>query len=403
MAKASPARALALKALINWSRDPESHLEQHLKGRQNQKDLDLAYTLCRGVLKEKTFLQKTLRRYLKKSKKLPAEVEHILLISFYQRLFLDKIPDYAVISDAVELCKEKQPAFSKLVNAILRNFERDLESGFDPQKEPVTLEERYSHPKDLIDLIKEETKDEAATEQILKWDNAKPKAFLRKRNGSWEECLDVKAAVQSDDFKAGKIYFMQLWSQEVANAAPVKDGDKVLDLCAAPGGKSLALLDRARIKLTACDFSETRLAQLKENFARFGYENAPDITIKQLDARKASQTFPPESFDLVLLDAPCSSLGTIQRNPELRWRFKKEQLAEYAALQREILTSAKKLVAPQGYLLYSVCSFAKAEREAADILRQDKTWILVKEKLTYPGEQDSFDGGYYSLWQKDNF
>ena len=61
MAKASPARALALKALINWSRDPESHLEQHLKGRQNQKDLDLAYTLCRGVLKEKTFLQKTLR------------------------------------------------------------------------------------------------------------------------------------------------------------------------------------------------------------------------------------------------------------------------------------------------------------------------------------------------------
>ena len=193
---------------------------------------------------------------------------------------------------------------------------------------------------------------------------------------------------------------MQLWSQEVANVAPVKDGDKVLDLCAAPGGKSLALLDRARIKLTACDFSETRLAQLKENFARLGYENAPNITIKQLDACKANQEFPPNSFDLVLLDAPCSSLGTIQRNPELRWRFKLEQLTEYAALQKSILQAAKTLVAPQGYLLYSVCSFAKAEREAADILRQDKTWILVKEKLTYPGEQDSFDGGYYSIWQK---
>lgn len=401
-AKASPARALALKALITWSRNPESHLEQHLKGQPDPKDLDLAYTICRGVLKEKTFLQKVVGRYLaRKGKNLPLPVELILLLSFYQRLFLEKIPNYAVVFDAVELCKEKKPVFSNLVNAVLRNLDRDLKSGFDPQKEPMTLEERYSHPKDLIDLIQEETKDEAITEQILRWDNAKPKAFLRKRNGSCEECLDVKAAVQSDDFKSGKSYFMQLWSQEVANAAPVKDGATVLDLCAAPGGKSLALLDRAKIKLTACDFSETRLAQLKENFARLGYENAPNITIKQLDARKASQAFPPESFDLVLLDAPCSSLGTIQRNPELRWRFKIEQLAEYATLQREVLTSAKELVAPQGYLLYAVCSFAKAEREAADLLRQDNTWILVKEKLTYPGEQDSFDGGYYSLWQKN--
>lgn len=402
MAKVSPARNLAYSALSSWQKDKDSHLEQHLKGQLNSKDLDLAYTICRGVLKEKTFLQKTLSRYLvKKSKKLPSEVETILLLSIYQRLFLEKIPRYAVVSDAVELCKEKKPAFSNLVNAILRNLDRDLEAGFDPQKEPMSLEERYSHPKELIDLIKEETKDEAITEQILKWDNAKPKTFLRNKNGSHEECLDVKAAVQSEAFKKGEIYFMQLWSQSVANAAPVKDGDKVLDLCAAPGGKSLALLDRAKIKLTACDFSESRLAQLKENFARMGYATDPGITIKQLDARAANQEFPPASFDLVLLDAPCSSLGTIQRNPELRWRFKLEQLAEYAALQREILTSAKKLVAPRGYLLYAVCSFAKAEREAADLLRQDASWTLVKEKLTFPGEQDSFDGGYYSLWQKN--
>ena len=193
---------------------------------------------------------------------------------------------------------------------------------------------------------------------------------------------------------------MQLWSQAVANAAPVKDGSKVLDLCAAPGGKSLALLDRAKIKLTACDLSETRLSQLRENFARLGYENDSSITIKQIDARIAQTEFPPESFDLVLLDAPCSSLGTIQRNPELRWRFKIDQLAEYAALQKSILNAAQTLVAPQGYLLYAVCSFAKAEREAADLLRQDKNWILKEEKLTYPGEQNLFDGGYFALFQK---
>lgn len=394
------ARQLALTALLNWQKDPQSHLEQHIKGNLPPKDTDLAYTICRGVLKEKSFLKATIKRYLKKDK-LPKATETILLIAAYQMLFLDKVPGYAAVNEAVKLAKQKTPAYASLVNAVLRNLDRDITEGFDPNKQDLSLSERYSHPQELIDLINDETKDQALTEQILIWDNAKPKTFLRLKNGGHEECLDVKAAVNSPEFKQGEIYFMQLWSQAVANAAPVKDGSKVLDLCAAPGGKSLALLDRAKIKLTACDLSETRLEILRENFARLGYANDPNVTIMQLDAAEADKHFPPNSFDLVLLDAPCSSLGTIQRNPELRWRFKKEQLAEYAALQSEILTSAKELVAPQGYLLYSVCSFAKAEREAAELLRQDKTWTLVKEKLTYPGEQDSFDGGYYSLWQKN--
>ncbi|MBR6463479.1 methyltransferase domain-containing protein [bacterium] len=393
------ARQLALKALLNWQKDKESHLEQHIKGNIPPKDLDLAYNICRGVLKEKSFLKATLKRYLKKDK-LPKATETILLIAAYQMLFLDKVPGYAAVNEAVKLAKQKTPAYASLVNAVLRNLDRDIKEGFDPRKQDLPLAERYSHPQELIDLINAETKDQALTEQILIWDNAKPKTFLRLKNGSHEECLDVKAAVNSPEFKQGEIYFMQLWSQSVANAAPVKDGDKVLDLCAAPGGKSLALLDRAKIKLTACDFSESRLAQLKENFARMGYATDPGITIKQLDARAANQEFPPESFDLVLLDAPCSSLGTIQRNPELRWRFKIDQLAEYAALQKSILSAAKDLVAPKGHLLYAVCSFAKAEREAADLLRQDKNWILKEEKLTYPGEQNLFDGGYYALFQK---
>lgn len=393
------ARQLAHNALLSWQKDPQSHLEQHIKGNIPPKDLDLAYNICRGVLKEKSFLKATLKRYLKKDK-LPKTTETILLIAAYQMLFLDKVPGYAAVNEAVKLAKQKTPAYASLVNAVLRNLDMDIKEGFDPRKQDLSLEERYSHPQELIDLINSETKDEALTEQILKWDNAKPKAFLRKRNGVCEECLDVRAAVQSDDFKNGKIYFMQPWSQKVAAAAPVKDNDKVLDLCAAPGGKSLALLDRAKIKLTACDFSETRLSQLRENFARLGYENDSSITIKQIDARIAQTEFPPESFDLVLLDAPCSSLGTIQRNPELRWRFKIDQLAEYAALQKSILSAAKDLVAPKGHLLYAVCSFAKAEREAADLLRQDKNWILKEEKLTYPGEQNLFDGGYFALFQK---
>ena len=395
------ARQLALKALLNWQKDKESHLEQHIKGNIPPKDLDLAYTICRGVLKETSFLKATLKRYLKKDK-LPKATETILLIAAYQRLFLTKIPNYAIISEAVKLAKQKSPAHASLVNAVLRNLDREITEGFDPNKQDLPLAERYSHPQELIDLINAETKDQALTEQILKWDNAKPKTFLRNKNGSHEECLDVKAAVQSEAFKKGEIYFMQLWSQSVTNAAPVKDGDKVLDLCAAPGGKSLALLDRAKIKLTACDLSETRLEILRENFARLGYSNAPNVTIMQLDAAEADKHFPPNSFDLVLLDAPCSSLGTIQRNPELRWRFKPEQLDEYKDLQKKILSAAKTLVAPKGYLLYAVCSFAKKEREAIDILRQDKNWLLKEEKLTYPGEQNLFDGGYYALFQKKN-
>lgn len=393
------ARQLALTALLNWQKDPQSHLEQHIKGNLPPKDLDLAYNICRGVLKETSFLKATIKRYLKKDK-LPKATETILLIAAYQRLFLTKIPNYAIISEAVKLAKQKSPAHASLVNAVLRNLDRDITEGFDPNKQDLPLAERYSHPQELIDLINDETKDQALTEQILIWDNAKPKTFLRLKNGNYEECLDVKAAVNSPEFKQGEIYFMQLWSQSVANAAPVKDGDNVLDLCAAPGGKSLALLDRAKIKLTACDLSETRLEILRENFARLGYANDPNVTITKLDAAEADKYFPPNTFDLVLLDAPCSSLGTIQRNPELRWRFKIDQLSEYAALQKSILKAAQTLVAPQGYLLYAVCSFAKKEREAVDLLRQDKNWLLKEEKLTYPGEQNLFDGGYYALFQK---
>lgn len=414
----SPARRLALQVLLAWEGDQAAHcdlLMQKLAPENLEpRDRALAYALVLGVLRQRSLLWSLvtpLRQPQQPPLSLPARL--ILQLALYQRLFLTSIPAYALISQAVEQAREAAPQEAAAVNALLREIDRRLEAGqpFPPEGLPLTI--RYSHPGRLVSLLREEVPDEKALEGLLAWHNAEPVQYARIRGGAplqgllepledipgAARCLDTAALIQTEEFRRGQIYLMQLWSQLVAQAAPLRPGDRVLDLCAAPGGKSLALLDRERIALTACDISESRLKTLRLNFARAGYQEGRDYEARQLDAREAGRHFPGGSFDLVLLDAPCSSLGTIQRNPELRWRLRREELETYRALQTEILAATAPLVRPGGHLLYAVCSFAAGERQAPALL-EEQGWRLLASRLTLPGEEGRLDGGYFALWQR---
>ena len=423
MTKISPARRLAFDTLLLWEQgDFQTHLEdifnKIVPDDISPRDRHFAYALVLGVVRQSTLVWSLISPFWHGIDPLPRETRIILQLAIYQLLFLGQIASYAVLNEAVELTKKTTPRFAGAVNAMLRNFLKARQEKKLPALDSLTPDVRYSHPLRLVNFLRNNVP-VGKLEQILRWHNKVPRQYARLRKPLEEfseelqavlepqegfanavECMDTALVLSSPEFKAGDLYLMQIWSIMISQIPPLKDGDIVADVCAAPGGKSLALLDRANIKLSACDISPSRLIRSRENLARLGWEEGENLELRLIDATKATEYLPKETYDLVLLDAPCSSLGTIQRNPELRWRFRPEELETRAKLQQLLIEGSAPLVKPGGHLLYSVCSFAIKEREAAFYLANDPDWELVTERVTYPGEEERFDGGYYALLRR---
>jgi 16S rRNA (cytosine967-C5)-methyltransferase len=188
-------------------------------------------------------------------------------------------------------------------------------------------------------------------------------------------CLEVEAPasvlVDTQIFRSGGITIQDASAQWVSafagSAIEGLDAPVVVDYCAAPGGKTthLAGIMSGRGRLVACDVSAARLGRLQENVARLGYQDFVEIAILEPEARKVRrEPDPSPNADLVLVDAPCSGLGTLRRHPEIRWRLPHAELGRLAALQGEILERAARLVRPGGTLVYATCSLAEEENEA---------------------------------------
>jgi 16S rRNA (cytosine967-C5)-methyltransferase len=208
--------------------------------------------------------------------------------------------------------------------------------------------------------------------------------------------LKTSEVIKSRAFEDGMLYLMQPWSMNVIRQLPVEDGWQVLDMCAAPGGKSIALADRADIHVIAADVSEERIIRLKENIERCQVFDR--ITTKILDGRSCATELGKDRFDAVLLDAPCSNLGVVQRNPEIRWRICPDDIMTLASLQRDLLAGAAGTVKPGGYILYSVCTITREETEQAVACALQKTPGLecIASNMNLPG-QEGMDGGYWAL------
>jgi len=326
----------------------------------------------------------------KKAHQQPPDLRTILHIGLYQLRYQERIPPSAAVNTTVELAKENGfKGLAGVVNGLLRQYERLATSSGEPLQLPVEPVERlgvlHSFPDWIIQIWLEQLGVEE-TEQLCEWFNQSPTIDLRV-NTLRVSIEDVETAMQSAGVDVRRVPqlpqalrvvggtgaiqqlpgFSEGWwtiqdssAQLVSHLLNPQTGDVVIDACAAPGGKTthIAELMADEGKIWACDAKASRLKKLKENAQRLQLKS---IQICTGDSRNFSQF--TNSADSVLLDAPCSGLGTLHRRPDIRWRITPETVHELSILQGELLEQAATWVKPGGVLVYATCTLHPQENE----------------------------------------
>ena len=368
----SPARTDALRILLRYRKDGVLSSSACEKPENRR----LADAIAFGTVQNGRYLDAALKGFVKTGLQgLHPAVREILRMSAYQILFLDRVPDSAAVNDAVSLCRQQKCAFAAgFVNAVLRSLIRNREK-LGISDSTVT----YSCPNWLYERLVRDF-GEAVTEDFLKASQTppdlrlqlntrrcRPDDYLSLLQEKGIEVLDVNRDLASvrirpcdpaalPGYDEGLFYVQDDAARGAVRFAGLKPGLRVLDACAAPGGKSMAAaLDGAEV--LACDLSEKRLQRCRENFARMGM----DIPVCAQDA----VAFRPEwenSFDCVLADVPCTGTGILRRHPEIREKTE-DELFSLLPIQQAILDNLAQYVKPGGLLLYSTCSVLREEDE----------------------------------------
>ena len=382
------ARETALNALIAcrkegaWSNGVLKEYVQ--RDRLDPRDAGLAARLCYGVLQNQAKLDFYLKQLLTgKLKDLHPVVRDILHLGLYQIYELDKIPDSAAVNESVTLAKKysRNPKAASLVNGVLRNAVRTKGA----LKEPVSYADKYSHPEELISLLKSNLP-KASLEPMLIADNAAPEMVVQVntlrttaaalmqqletvgisvRPHSWmKDCLVLSGTgnlEKLEAFQNGLFYVQDAASKlSILCAKLPKEGARVLDCCAAPGGKSFAaaIAMEGKGSITSCDVHAHKTALIENGAARLGLAN---IQARQQDATLAVPEW-LEAMDAVICDVPCSGLGIIRKKPDIRYKNLKE-LEALPKLQLQILQNQASYVKKGGTLLYSTCTVLRRENE----------------------------------------
>ena len=333
-------------------------------------------------------------------------VRTVLRMGSYQILYMDKVPDSAAINEAVELVKSQEDKvffLSGFVNGVLRSVSRDKEIIFQnlahTGKTPAYI--RYSVPLWMYDALKKVYGREE-TERMLAWFlEGEKKNFVRFQDGHCEEMEgDI---VHSEAFQRGEITIQDVASQQVGIEADPQPGDQVVDVCAAPGGKSchIAALLEGTGHVDARDLTEAKVALIEQNIAR---QQLTNITTEVHDARTPDPTLLDAAgqgtADIVIADLPCSGLGILGKKPDIRFNASPEGIRELQKLQREILDTVCAYVKPGGKLLYSTCTLTKEENEDnREYILAKGGFTLLKERKFLPGAPS--DGFYLTVFRKE--
>lgn len=354
----------------------------------NDKDKALVTEIVYGTIKYKYTIDNILSYYIKSGlEKLETYILNILRISIYQIAYLDKIPEFAVVNEAVELAKNKSPKGAKLVNGVLRSYLRTKESS-DYYNKGNKIEElcfKYSFPAWMVKLFIDSYGENQA-KKILEGLNDVPSVTVRVNNlktdyeEAWEklvesgydieegkvcpEAIQIKKGRSIEEnplFKSGMITVQDESAMMIAPCMDLEENMIVLDLCSAPGGKAChsAEIMNNTGKVLAFDIHENKLSLIKDNAERLGIKN---IRCGVLDAAIYSQSY-KDKGDRVLIDVPCSGLGIIRKKPEIKWTKGKDSIKSLVKIQREIMLNAAKYVKKDGKLIYSTCTLSKEENE----------------------------------------
>jgi 16S rRNA (cytosine967-C5)-methyltransferase len=397
-------------------------------------DAALATELTLGVLRWQRLLDFLLARHLDRpAERLDDEVLLALRLGLYQLRFLDRVPAHAAVSESVELAKRaRKSSAASLVNAVLRRAAPQarisgkelhalIPEGVSPceraaivHSHPTWLVERWFHNfgnERTIALL--EANNRAARLCCAVLDPAQSPhiaaelraAGLAVAPGQWlRSTLTISGAnpTAAEPYRLGKISLQDEASQMVAHLVDAKPGQRVLDVCAAPGGKAV-LLARAVAPngtVVAADLHHHRLRILQEQLIRTHTGNVSPIA---LDATRPLP-FEPQ-FDGILVDAPCSGTGTLSRNPEIRWRLKAEELSRAHDYQVSMLRQSLAVLAPGGRLVYSTCSLEPEENEG--VVREvlaDKGWRLISGQASLAADlHDARSSAAAALFVRQDF
>lgn len=350
-------------------------------------DKALVTEIVYGTIKYKYSIDKIIQNFTGKNfNKLESFVLNILRISIYQIKYLDKIPDFAAVNEAVNLTKKNvSVGASKLVNGVLRNYLRNLDKQYYNDNEIEKLAFHYSFPHWLIKhFISHYGRDNA--ENILKGLNERPAITLRVNSlkGDYEEVFEALEKNKYDImegyvcpeairivngrsieanplFKDGYVTVQDESAMLVAPSMDIEENMTVLDLCSAPGGKTTHISEIMNNtgKVLAFDIHENKLSLILSNVQRLGIKN---INCSTLDATIYNSEL-EDRGDRVLIDVPCSGLGIIRKKPEIKYTKTSKELKEIVKIQKEIMKNAAKYVKKDGVILYSTCTLNKEENE----------------------------------------
>jgi 16S rRNA (cytosine967-C5)-methyltransferase len=440
-AKVSAARTASLKALRQvFNGQSLSSVQPNTTDvLDDSRDRGLANELVNGVLRWRWQLEYYVSCLLKKPlKPKDIDVQLILLLALYE-LSECRTPDYAVINESVELVRKSGKKWAAgLVNAVLRSFTREKEKLVASISEDTV---RYSHPRWMLEKIKADWPQH--WRQILEANNQRPAFWLRINQlqysveqyqnllsdqgvefdeaaaSAWQSLADhaLKLSHGLDvrmlpGFAEGALSVQDVGAQLIAEMLAVTEGDRVLDLCAAPGGKTCHILERYHWldELVAVEIDEHRMQRVSENLQRLKLGSRAKLVVA--DARDSKHWWDGEQFDRILIDAPCSASGVIRRHPDIKTLRRETDIEPLNRLQLEILMSAWQMLKPGGELLYITCSIFKDENqdqiknflsrnEDAREMIIDVNWGESCEhgRQLFPGERDA-DGFYFCRLKK---
>ena len=349
------------------------------------------------------------------------QIRYLLLVALYQ-LQYSKAAQHAVVDFAVKAVRKRNPAASGLVNAILRNFLRKKNTLIADAL--LTEEGRYSYPQWWINEIKMQYGEQAAA--ILFTGNQHPPMTLRvnrlkttasdyltllEKNGIKAKLIGPEAILLDQaeavnklpGFMDGVVSVQDAGAQNAARFLDVADGMRVLDACAAPGGKSAHLLESAKIELHALDKDAARLDRVRENIQRLHLS----ATLLTGDAAKPDDWWDGRQYQRILADVPCSATGVVRRHPDIKWLRRASDIENFALQQQQILSALWPLLETGGKLLYVTCSIFGRENQQVinnfiELHSDAKLLPLVAPDMNQ-GQllpNDQHDGFFYALLQK---
>ncbi|CCG88795.1 16S rRNA (cytosine(967)-C(5))-methyltransferase RsmB [Erwinia piriflorinigrans] len=399
-----------------------SHVLPAAQKSVGDKDAALLQELCYGVLRTLPQLEWIISRLMSRPMTGKQRAIHFLIMVGLYQLMFTRIPSHAALAETVEgAVALKRPQLKGLINGVLRQFQRQQDELMQQMNDG---DQQYLHPKWLLERLRRAWPGQ--WQRIVEANNQRPPMWLRVNRqhhsrDAWLALLEESgkqafahpqhgdalrlefpcAVGQLPGFDQGWVTVQDASAQGCVALLAPQNGEVILDLCAAPGGKTTHILEAApQAKVLAVDVDAQRLARVTENLQRLNMQ----AEVKLGDGRTPAAWCDDTQFDRILLDAPCSATGVIRRHPDIKWLRRDRDIAELAALQQQILDAVWPHLKPGGTLLYATCSVLPEENhmQIGQFLQRHANASLVETgDLTQPGIQvfpqaDGGDGFYYA-------